>query len=193
MGSTSTSDVQLGTRSSDPEIVTLIDSTCHVDSTTGVNKSSTVDENREGGHGDGTTRRVNKNNEPKVPIFSVENAYVFLGSMIAAIATILSFDKTLFAESLEAEVHLIFLTVCIFGGILCFFYGVCLSVVCQSKCCPSFWQRFGRVLLKIGMGATAYALVATAGHLFPEPAMYWWTLVLLVACTPPIFCIVVRY
>ncbi|KAJ0033932.1 hypothetical protein Pint_25970 [Pistacia integerrima] len=112
--------------------------------------------------------------------------------MIAAIATTMLFDKTLFNTLLKARIHVIFLAVCIFLGILCFLYGLCLLMVCKSciLCkCPIIEQ----LVLKVGMGAIAYALVATVGHLLLEPIMYWFTFKLVVACSPPIFCVVVRY
>ncbi|KAJ0092462.1 hypothetical protein Patl1_26588 [Pistacia atlantica] len=112
--------------------------------------------------------------------------------MIAAIATTMLFDKTLFNTLLKARIHVIFLAVCIFFGHLCFLYGLCLLMVCKSYIlykCPSI----GQLILKVGMGAIAYALMAIVGHLLLKPMMYWFTFELVVACSLPIFYIVVRY
>ncbi|KAJ0034704.1 hypothetical protein Pint_25963 [Pistacia integerrima] len=113
--------------------------------------------------------------------------------MIAVIATIMLFDKTLFNTMLKARIYVIFLAVCIFFlGILCFSYGLCLLMVCKS-CILYKCPRIGQLILKVGMGVIAYALMAIVGHLFLKPIMYWFTFELVVACSLPIFYIVVRY
>ncbi|KAJ0093271.1 hypothetical protein Patl1_26592 [Pistacia atlantica] len=113
--------------------------------------------------------------------------------MIAAIATTMLFDKTLFNTLLKARIHVIFLAVCIFFAILCFLYGLCLLMVCKLLCKSCKYPRIEQLILTVGIGAIAYTLVAIVGHLFLEPIMYWFTFELIVACSLPIFCIVVRY
>ncbi|KAJ0040646.1 hypothetical protein Pint_27083 [Pistacia integerrima] len=86
--------------------------------------------------------------------------------MIVAIATTTLFVKPLFNTLLKAIIHVIFLAVCIFLGILCFLYGLNLSMVCKCPRIGLTYPRIGWLLLKVGMRATTYALVATASHLF---------------------------
>ncbi|KAJ0052318.1 hypothetical protein Pint_03288 [Pistacia integerrima] len=94
---------------------------------------------------------------------------------------------------MQAKIHVYFLTVYIFLGILCFCYGLCLLVCKCHRVTLCKCRGATQLVLKVGIAATTYALVATVRHLFPLKVMYLGTFVLLAVCTLPILCFIWRY